>query len=246
MQPWFENDEFWIATYPFMFPETSFATAISDVTKIMAISGRRNGAVLDMACGPGRHAIALAKQGFDVTGVDRTRFLLEKAKQNAEEQHARVTWVLDDMRGFAKPDTFDLALSLFTSFGYFDDMAENQAVLRNLNTSLVPGGVLVMDMMGKERLAKIFQPTTSQSLPNGDLLIERRSIIRNWEMVENQWYVVSGKEVKTFTFRLWVFSAHELKDLLAEAGFSNINIYGDLDGNTYGPDATRLVAFARK
>jgi SAM-dependent methyltransferase len=244
--PWFENDAYWNATYPFMFPERSFTSAVSDVPKLMALSGCREGAVLDLCCGPGRHAIPLAQQGFSVTGVDRTSFLLNKAKTYAAEQQVGITLVQEDMRDFVKPGTFNLALSLFTSFGFFENMDENRTVLRNLHTSLTRGGVLVMEMMGKERLARIFQPTSSQSLPNGDLLFERRSIRDDWEIVENEWYIVSGGQIKTFHFRLWVFSGRELKDLLYGAGFSAVTIYGDLDGAAYGPDAQRLVAVARK
>jgi SAM-dependent methyltransferase len=202
--------------------------------------------VLDLGCGPGRHSIPLARHGFTVTGVDRTSFLLNKAKAYAEQEQVSVSWVQDDMRRFIKPDTFDLALSLFTSFGFFENLDENRAVLRNVYSSLTRSGVLVMEMMGKERLARIFQPTTSQALPNGDLLFERRSIVGDWEKVQNEWYVVSSGEMKTFLFSLWVFSARELKDLLYGAGFSEVTIYGDLDRAVYGVDAHRLIAVARK
>src|SRR5215813_4143728 len=147
-QPWFENDAFWIATYAFMFPESSFATAASDIPKLLALSGCGEGAALDMCCGPGRHAVPLAKRGFKVTGVDRTSFLLNKAKAYADREQVRVDLIEDDMRNFVKPDTFDIALSMFTSFGFFADRDDNQIVLRKLHNTLRHGGALVMDTMG--------------------------------------------------------------------------------------------------
>jgi SAM-dependent methyltransferase len=243
---WFDDDAFWIATYPFMFPETSFTTAVSDIPKIMALSGCSEGSVLDMCCGPGRHAVPFARSGFKVTGVDRTSFLLDKAKLYAEQQQVRVSWVQDDMRRFVEPNQFNLALSLYTSFGFFENMDENRTVLRNIHSSLMQGGRLVMEMVGKERLARIFQPTGSQQLPSGDLLFERRTIHEGWEKVDNEWHLVSNGQVKTFHFRFWVFSGRELKDLLIQAGFSNVTIYGDLDGAEYGPNAARLIAVAQK
>jgi SAM-dependent methyltransferase len=244
--PWFDNDAYWTATFPFMFPEESFATALSNIPKLVALSGCSGGAVLDLCCGPGRYAIPLAKHGFDVTGVDRTSFLLDKARAYAEQQQATVTWVQEDMRRFVRPATFDLALSAYTSFGYFENMDENRTVLRNLYTSLVPGGVLVMDVMGKELLAKIFQPTSSRALSNGDLLVERRWISGDWERVEQEWLIVSKGTIQTFQLQLWLFSGRELKDALYSAGFSDVRIYGDFDRAAYGPDAQRLVAVARK
>ena len=71
------------------------------------------------------------------------------------------------MRSFVRPDAFHLALSLFTSFGYFEDECDDLQVLRNVHRSLKPQGVLVMDVVSKERLAKVFQSTVSQRTPQG-------------------------------------------------------------------------------
>jgi hypothetical protein len=137
-------------------------------------------------------------------------------------------------------------MSLFTSFGFFDDMKDNETVLANLYSSLVDNGVLILELMGKEVLARIFQPTGALALPNGDVMFERRFIRGDWERIENEWVIVSGTEAKRIHLRLWLFSARELKDLLNGVGFRNIAIYGNLDGGAYGLDSTRLVAVARK
>jgi SAM-dependent methyltransferase len=229
-----------------MFPEPSLATAASNIPKLVALSGCNEGTVLDLCCGPGQYAIPLAKSGFNVTGVDRTSFLLNKARAYADREQISISWVQEDMRRFVRPAAFNLALSMSTSFGLFDSIDENRTVLRNIHTSLVPGGVLVMEMVSKEKLAKIFQATGSQSLSNGDLLFERRSIAGDWEQVENEWHIVSGGKIRTFHFRLWVFSGRELKDMLYSANFSDVKLYGDLDGNGYGLVPHRLVAVARK
>lgn len=66
-----------------------------------------------------------------------------------------------DMRDFVRADAFDLVLSMFTSFGYFDDKNEDLQVLRHISNSLRSGGVCLIEVMGKECLARIYQPTTS-------------------------------------------------------------------------------------
>ncbi len=53
------------------------------VEKILTLAGYKDEKVLDFCCGPGRHTIALAKRGIKVTGVDRSEFLLSKAKAEA-------------------------------------------------------------------------------------------------------------------------------------------------------------------
>jgi len=78
---WFENEEFWRELYPYMFPAERFLAAREQVDQILALSGSGRGKVLDLCCGPGRHAVEFAKHGFDVTGVDGSEFLLDRARE---------------------------------------------------------------------------------------------------------------------------------------------------------------------
>ena len=163
MSEWFEDESFWNGLYPFMFSERKFDMAEDEVRGLLDLVSLREGDVLDLACGPGRHAVALAKNGFRVTGVDLSPFLLQKANSLASAESADVEWVQDDMRYFVRPGAFDLVVNIFTSFGYFDDTRDDMTVLQNIHKSLRDGGALVMEIMGKEWLARGFLPTTSES-----------------------------------------------------------------------------------
>ena len=203
-------------------------------------------AVLDLCCGPGRFSTALARRGCRVTGVDRTPFLLNKARRRARAAKVAVEWVRQDMRDFVRPGAFDLALSMFTSFGYFDDPAEDLVVLRHLRESLKPGGVCLIDAMGKEGLARVFQPTLSEQLPDGTLLVQRHEIVDDWSRIRNQWVLVRRGRAKAFEFTLRVYSGAEMRGLMEQAGFRDIRLYGDLAGGEYGAAAVHLVAIGRK
>jgi SAM-dependent methyltransferase len=243
---WFESDSYWSAMFPFMFPETSFTAAADNVPKIAALTGVSAGNVLDLACGPGRYAIPLAKAGYQVTGVDRTRFLLQAARERAKGAGAEVEWVEEDMRTFIRPSAFDLALNVYTSFGYFDDPAENRRVLDNIFASLKPGGAFVFDHMGKELLAARFVATRSEAAHDGSLQIVRQSIIDDWSRTEAEWILLSEGTAKTFRIRHWLYSGREIRELFESVGFTEIALYGSLEGTAYGPGAQRLVAVARK
>src|ERR1039457_7009417 len=104
---WFENESLWRELYPYVFPVERVAAAPGQVTGILALTGVTAGAGLDLCCGPGRHAVEFARRGFTVTGVDRSRFLLERAREKAGA--VAVEWVLDDMREFQRPASFHLA-----------------------------------------------------------------------------------------------------------------------------------------
>jgi SAM-dependent methyltransferase len=248
---WFEDEAFWRELYPYMFPPERFAAAPDQVAQILTlanlpganVSGRT---VLDLCCGPGRHAVEFARQGLQVTGVDRTQFLLDCARERSVEAGVQVEWVMEDMRRFLRPATYDLAASLFTSFGYFEDEEDDLTVLRNVHRSLTPGGVFVIDVTGKERVARHWKDAFTQEFPDGALLLQRPHVLDGWSRIRNQWTLIRNGSTRTFKFEHWIYSGRELKDRLHAAGFEEVRLFGDLQGAPYDLDATRLIAVARK
>lgn len=101
-------------------------------------------AVVDLGCGAGRHAAYLGTRGFDVTGIDLSARSLVRARlRNAPN----VRFVRQDMREAFGAKRYDAVLSLFTSFGYFEEAADNLKVLCNVSSALKPGGVFVLDYL---------------------------------------------------------------------------------------------------
>jgi hypothetical protein len=102
------------------------------------------------------------------------------------------------------------------------------------------------DVMGKERLACILQPTTSDSLPDGATLVQQHEIFDEWTRIRNTWLLIRQGRVKHFTFHHTIYSGQELRDRLEQVGFVDVALYGNLDGDEYGPNAQRLIAVAHK
>jgi len=239
---WFEDDKFWQSLYPWMFAERRFQSAPEEVDRLLALSGVSQGAVLDLCCGPARHALLLAQKGFRVTGVDRSTFLLNKAREHSAG--ADIEFVQSDARKFLRPGAFDLALSLFTSFGYFETRAEDLALLRNFRENLKKGGVLVMDLLGRECTAALHCRTHWEQVGDGGICIQHAEVLPGWTKVHNHWLLVKGDHARHFEFDLNVYSAQELAAALEAAGFSDVRIFGSLAGTPYDGTATRLVARA--
>lgn len=116
--------------------------------------------IIDIACGPGRHSIQLANDGHDVTGLDFSPGLLELASESAvaaKNGGRTPTFVAGDMRRLDFDDsTFNTALMLGNSFGYFSD-EENVAALREACRVLSAGGFLCLEMTDKQKYLSSFE-----------------------------------------------------------------------------------------
>ena len=249
MSAWFDDDTLWESLEGFLFSQfRSFESAGREAEQILAlVHPPQRAAVLDLCCGPGRSALELARRGFQVTGVDRTTRYLEAARAAARREGLTVEFIQEDMRRFRRPAAFALALNLFSSFGYFEDVTEDLRVLRHLHGSLKPGGQVLLEMAGKEPLARTFQPRTwHRHAERDEYLLEERVVREGWSWIENHWIWIRGPEHKVFTFGIRLYSGAELLSILAAAGFAAVQLYGSLAGTPYDQIAQRLVALATK
>jgi SAM-dependent methyltransferase len=243
---WFDNDAYWRETFPFMFPKERMEIAAETVEKVLGITGIRGGSALDLCCGPGRCSLPLASHGFAVTGVDRSKFFLDKARASARSAKLKIEWIQSDMRNFVREDAFNLVLSMFTSFGYFEDRDEDLLILNNIFRSLRPGGAFLMEVLGKEILARMLQDSSVSTLPDGTTLFEQRKIIDDWSRVVTDWNIIRKGKARKFTIRLNLYSGQELREKLELAGFSNVKLMGTIDRAPYDSQAKRLIALAWK
>jgi SAM-dependent methyltransferase len=243
---WSEDETFWEAMTPALCAPSRLGRADGDVATILAtVQARANGRVLDLGCGPGAHAIAFARRGQRVTGVDTSPRLLDRARSAARAEGVDVDWVEADMRNFQRPSGFDLICSLCASFGYLDD-AENRRILENVSASLAPEGVFVLDLIGRETAARHWQERRWHEV-DGVLYLERSTTAADWSSLVSDWIVVRNGVRKDFRIKQRLYSGTELRALLLSLGLGNVQLSGGLDGKTpYDELARRLVAIARK
>jgi SAM-dependent methyltransferase len=243
---WHDNTDFWRIIEPVIFSPERLAATTGEVDKVTALLRLQPAsAVLDMCCGIGRHSLELARRGHKVTGVDKTAAYLAKAREHADAEGLPVEFVQQEMKAFCRLDTFDAAMSLFTSFGYYDDPADNQRVLLNICSSLKTGGKLIVDLHGKETLAHVFKKRSWDR--HGDhIIMEERTVVDDWAKVYNHWTLLDGSQRHDFEFTLHLYSAAELKAMLRKAGFGKVEAYGSFDGKPYDHEAQRLVVVATK
>jgi SAM-dependent methyltransferase len=245
-KPWHEDDFFWKTWGPVLFTGRRLAATSAEVEGVVSLTGITPGAhVLDLCCGIGRHSLELARRGFKVTGVDRTSHYLEQASAQADKENLKVEFVQDDMRAFCRPGTFDAAISMFTSFSYFEDPEEDRQVVLNVYQSLKSDGVFLLEMMGKEVLARIFTERGWHE-ENGMLVLEERKVSKNWGWMENRWIMIKDNKRTEFRITHRLYAATELATLFIGCGFKQVDVYGGLEGNAYDHTARRLVVVGHK
>lgn len=193
--------------------------------------------VLDVGCGAGRHARALAAAGARPIGLDLSRALLLRARE------AAVPLVRADMRRLpVRAASVDLVVNLFTSFGYFARDEEHARVLHGMGECLVDGGWFAMDFLNADTVRRGLVAEEEQVLGTGRAKITR-------ELVEDGRRVVKTITVpdgRRFVERVRLFQPEELETMLVAAGLSVHERLGDYDGGPLLAGAPRTILLARR
>jgi SAM-dependent methyltransferase len=204
--------------------------------------------ILDVCCGYGRHAVELARRGFQVTGVDLSEVQVRRAVQHATAVGMRaVAFVVGDARALPVRGPFDAAINMFLSFGYFATDAESQAMLDGIGRVLRPGGRLLIDFWNREHEIRAFQPTVVDRRDDDILEIEDWSFDPlagrlNW--VNTVIFPDGRREAWRYSIR--AYTAAEVRAMLEAAGFRLTGLYGSLAGDPYDMDAEAAVFVAEK
>jgi SAM-dependent methyltransferase len=197
--------------------------------------------ILDLPCGQGRHAIELARRGYQVTGVDLSEYMLGVARERADASRVRVRWLVGDMREPLAGERFDLVLNLFTSFGYFDEEADDRRVVDAAASMLGPGGRFLLEVINGERVMGSFQEREWFTVGK-TAVMERRSldVPTRRMVVERTVSSPSGDDTSVHAVRL--YRGPELETVLRAAGFTRVDLYGDWDGARLTRESLRVLA----
>ena len=195
--------------------------------------------VLDLACGPGRHAAAIARGGARVVGLDLSRALLFAARRRKPGPLVR-----GDMRRLPfRTAAFDVVVNLFTSFGYFASDAEHEAVLDEVARVLRPGGRFVLDYLNAPAVRAGLVPR-DERLSGGSRVVQERRISEDGRYVVKSIHV--NGDTRTFTERVRLFGRADLEGMLAARGIATEVAGGDYDGAAHTPESPRLILLGRR
>ena len=236
MAEWFED---WFGEeYLALYPHRDQADADAAVALIArTIPWRDALKVLDVACGPGRHALALEARGARPVGVDLSLPLLRRARTVT-----RSPLVRSDMRYLPlRPRTFDLTINLFTSFGYFTTDAEHQSVLDHMIDTVRPGGWFALDFLNAA-LVRDGLILSSDTSMNGQAVHITRRISADDRFVEKTIQTESGR---VFRERVRLFTSREL-EVMMQPTLDIVARYGDYSGAPLATDSPRVFLIGRR
>ena len=238
---------------------------------IHALDIQPHNRVLDLCCGEGRHSIALAKTGLSVTGVDLSSEMLEIARQNATQQGIfsveeeagfvgeQVEYRNDeeglvlyqaDMRQLPDDfkDQFDVAINLFSSFGYLESEDDDQRVLHQIASSLKPGGKLLIDLLNREWVIINNEEYDWHQHEDGRLVLEHRDFSLEHSVNHITYTEISldGTRREMSDLRMRLYSLTELIKMFKTAGLSFRAVYGGFRGEEYSVNTRRMIVVGTK
>lgn len=244
---------------------------VRQLLDLVAEHGTEPETALDVACGIGRHAVELGEAGVDVHGIDISPEYVDRARERANEAGVggRASFEVADMRDLQeRTETYDLVTNMWTAFGYFDEET-NERVAEGLCERTAEDGVLVMELANKESMLAEFRASSAQE-NDGLLYVENQEYTPETGRMETnlRLFRTGGEEreddagsdseesetagdpaadyefVGHLSWDLRLYGPAELRRLLERAGFSEVSLYGGLDGGSLQRDSSRLVVIA--
>ncbi len=245
---WFADERYWEANRGFIWSEQRLEASAAAAGSIARLLEMKPGAsVLDLACGFGRHALALSALGYRVTGVDINPAFIAEASRKALETKLTARFVCADMREFREHESFDSIMIVYNSFGYFQDPEDDSKVIENCFHSLKPGGRLLIQSVTRELLMALrpercFRYWHEEG--EGRFRLEETEANEDWTWNTTRWIVLCGAERREYSYGMRIYSLGEYLGLLGSKGFGGFQTFGGFSGRPYekGKDHLTLVA----
>ncbi|MCC5878123.1 MAG: class I SAM-dependent methyltransferase [Candidatus Sumerlaeia bacterium] len=200
----------------------------NEISAICRLLPVREGIVLDLGCGHGRHLEPLLREGLQVIGLDWSADLLAMLSPESRRHACR-----GDMRQLPFADNSIAGVYLlFNTFGYFND-GENEEVLGEIARVLRPGGRLLMDLPSRPAMRDVIR-----SLPINERHYENATVTEHWDVSQDGKHIRSwgkweaGGREQEWEMKMRLYTAHEVTRLLRQAGFSpavEVRALEDLD-----------------
>jgi D-alanine-D-alanine ligase len=200
---------------------------------IAAAAIQPHSSILDLCCGQGRHCLELARRGFkNVSGVDRSRYLIRLAKKRAQTEGLQVIFKEGDARNPRLQETsFDCVAIMGNSFGYFSNKQDDEKVLNTVGKLLRPSGQLVLDITDGAYMADHFDRRSWEWIDEHHFVCRERSLSADRERLISREVIVHD-EIGVIADQFYaerLYTKDSIGKLLERCGFRNVRHHGSAE-----------------
>lgn len=232
------------------------ANTRGDIDLVLQAAGLEPGdRILDLCCGQGRHSLELARRGFrNVTGVDRSRYLLRLARRRAKNLGQSVEFHEGDARKFRPRgnNRFHAVVVLGNSFGYFEQKADDDQVVETIRRALVSHGIVVLDLADGPWLRRNYQPRSWEWIDSNHFVCRERAVATDGERLITREVIVHAEKgvIADQFYAERLYSFETAKALLERHGFTDVRQHATVEtasdrGQDLGMMAHRLFITGR-
>ncbi|MGD8770146.1 MAG: methyltransferase domain-containing protein [Desulfobacterales bacterium] len=198
-------------------------------TKILNLS--TDDTILDLCCGQGRHVLELSRRKYKVEGLDRSRYLIQKAKTSAKKENLNLKFKEGDARKLPfSPDSFEVVTMLGNSFGYFESVRDDLRILKEIFRVLKPWGQVLLDVTNGEYLREKFQARSWEWIDKKLFVCRERSLSADRQRLISREVVtdVTKGVIADQFYAERLYTKDDLFTLLGQAGFSDVVVHGEI------------------
>lgn len=203
--------------------------------------------ILDMCCGYGRHSMELAKRGYQVTGIDYSRELIEIAKSKCENEGIEnVRFEEGDIRRYNESKLFDLTISMFVSLGYFENEDENISAIKVLCNSVRENGYLFLDLYNYNKMYSEYE--NKMRYPGGIEVTTQRKFDKDNKIAYINKIVKSktSDDDKRYEMRIRVYTMDEIISICAANNMRLYKSFGNYDGSAFDKESDKMLLLFKK
>lgn len=226
--------------YLALYPHRDEEEAMAGVDLVLRSCGNLSGAILDLACGAGRHMVEFEQRGQRAIGLDLSGTLLQQARS----RDPRLLLVRGDMRHLPFADaSFQLVVNFFTSFGYFAEPEEDARVLAEIRRILRPRGCFALDFLNSERVQSALVSEDERQV--GDRrVVQKRCLEDEGRVVVKEILILApglDEPEARYYERVRLYAPEELEEMLRQAGLEPEHTFGDYSGAPPCADCPRYI-----
>ncbi|MBU8882568.1 methyltransferase domain-containing protein [Kaistella sp. DKR-2] len=247
---WFET---WFDTpyYHILYKDRDFLEAENFISLLISdLNIPINSTIIDLACGKGRHSVFLHQLGYNVLGLDLSKESISQNKkfETVDSEEHFLKFGVHDMREEIYPEIsaekVDAVFNLFTSFGYFEDEAEDRKIFSSVKNTLKENGYFVLDFLNEKWVKNTLVPQEVTMKEGINFHITKK--IENQHVIKDIHFKDKDKDFHFFE-KVKLHTLEEIGKYAEESGFERVKIYGDYNLGEYDRETSpRCINVFRK